>query len=106
MIARDALVLTDGVTLGEHAHSGNDVAPAVGGEGRERVLLEHLPDDLDLALALSGGLAVDPSLTLLEGQVSLYGQLSACRLELASLPLAGWDTRCEEGAHSKLSRKR
>lgn len=83
-------ILTDGVTLGEHAHSGNDVAAAVGGEGREGVVLEHLPDDLELALALGGRLAIHPALTLLKRQVGLDCQLAACGMDwLARCWLAG-----------------
>lgn len=82
--------LTDRVTLGEHAHSGNDVAAAVGGEGRKGVVLEHLPDDLELTLALGGRLAVHPTLTLLERQVGLDCQLAAYRMDwLVRRRLAG-----------------
>lgn len=59
------------VTLGEHSHTGNDIAGEVGIDGRERVLLEHAPDDANLTLGLSVGLVVDPFLALLEWKVGL-----------------------------------
>ena len=62
----------NGVTLSHHTETSNDIAGAVRGEGREGVLLEHLPDDLDLALGLLVRLLVDPDLALLPGKVGLH----------------------------------